>query len=130
MGYQLGKSEKLCGETTVNRLFTEGFSQMAHPMRIVWRYTKDSPEPGLKFLVSVPKKKLKHAVDRNRIKRLIREAYRLNKQTFENFARQHNLVVELAFIWIPSELDEYGRVERKLREALEKIEKKIQIQLS
>lgn len=123
MGKTFGfeKCEKLCGEITVNKLFLEGSSFLVYPLRVVWRSAPASDKPSMRILTSVPKKKLKHAVDRNRIKRLIREAYRLNRNDLGDFVRQQNLAVEVAFIWIPSELIEYEKVERKIKLALEKL---------
>jgi ribonuclease P protein component len=76
-------------------------------------------------VMSVPKKKLKHAVDRNRVKRLLRETYRLNKCSVLEQAIDQGLSVRVAFIWIPSEILEYTRVEKKMKEALVKLEKLI-----
>jgi ribonuclease P protein component len=117
------KQEKLTGETVVTALFQKGASYMAYPMRIVWTATKTENKPSLKVLMSVPKKKLKHAVDRNRVKRLLREAYRHHKQELTMQVIEQGLQVQMAFVWIPSEVLDYAKVEKKLKDALLKMQK-------
>ena len=73
------KKEKLCGEIRIGRLFAEGEAFIAYPLRVVYKFSEEREDSGVKILISVPKKKIKKAVHRNRIKRQIREAYRLNK---------------------------------------------------
>jgi ribonuclease P protein component len=117
------KKERLCGEIQVTELFQQGAGFMAYPMRVVWKSYPVEGEPFVQVVMSVPKKKLKHAVDRNRVKRLLREAYRLNKQDLADFAVEHHLNVRLAFVWIPNEVLPYEKVSRKLVEALGKLQK-------
>jgi ribonuclease P protein component len=123
MTYGLDKSQKLCGETTVNLLFTQGASFIAYPVRVVWLSKPASKDPVIRILVSVPKKKLKHAVDRNRIKRLIRESHRLNSASLKALVQVKQMELQLSFIWIPTEMLEYARVEKKIKEALSKLER-------
>lgn len=115
------KQEKLTGETTVNALFLNGRSMMAYPMRIVWSITPAKERPSVKVLMSVPKKKLKHAVDRNRVKRLLRETYRLHKHDLSEAVDECNLDLQIAFVWIPNEVLTFDKVERKMMDALQKL---------
>jgi len=73
--------------------------------------------------MSVPKKKLKHAVDRNRVKRLLREAYRMQKNELTNQVEELGLQVRMAFVWIPNEVLGYVKVEKKVFDALAKMQK-------
>ena len=75
MDFTYKKSEKLKSKKAVEQLFTDGNSISAYPLRLVFVKNKAS----LKVGVSVSKRNFKLAVHRNRIKRLLREAYRLNK---------------------------------------------------
>lgn len=71
--------------------------------------------------MSVPKKKLKHAVDRNRVKRMLRESYRLQKAELTQVIVEQRLQVCMAFVWIPNEVLDYAKVEKKVTDALLKM---------
>lgn len=81
--FTFSRSERLKSRKTIGLLFRDGQSYMAYPLRVVWLPV--SPEvaarmdTAVQIAISVPKRSFKTAVARNRIKRLIREAYRLNK---------------------------------------------------
>lgn len=76
--FSFGKKEKLCSQTVIDRLFKEGKSFKAYPLRVLLLQV-ESADAHAQVLISVPKKRVRKAHDRNRIKRLIREAYRLSK---------------------------------------------------
>lgn len=73
------KVEKLKSQKEIERLFSEGKSVAVYPLRLVFIKLPDTQETGLKIGISASKKYFKKATQRNRIKRLLREAYRLNK---------------------------------------------------
>jgi ribonuclease P protein component len=114
---KFSKKERLNGEKQVEQLFLKGSSFICYPYRVVWRSSISDDDTLLRMLVSVSKKKFKHATDRNFIKRQIREAYRKNKSNYYDHAEM-NTLVDVAFIWIPIEKLEFARVEKKLKEAL------------
>src|SRR5574344_1502412 len=74
------KAERLCSKKEITALFNEGKSFAISHIRVVYRFLPKQEESPNAILVSVPKKYFKHAVDRNLLKRRIREAYRLNKE--------------------------------------------------
>lgn len=102
----LRKKERICNFRLIEQLFGQSKKKAfsAFPIRLIYTPTDD----GNKILVSVPKRHFKHAVDRNRIKRQIREAYRKNK----------DLIAEksyaMAFIWMASEMLLTRDVEQKV----------------
>lgn len=79
-----GKKEKLKSRKAIEQLFVEGDTVAAFPLRLVYLKKAHDASTTLKVGVSVSKRKIKKAVHRNRIKRLLREAYRLNKEVFQH----------------------------------------------
>ena len=79
--FTLSKEERICSKKLINELFTgNGRSMTAFPLRVVFmKRTIVDDQPRAAMLVSVPKRYFKHAVDRNRVKRQVREAFRRNK---------------------------------------------------
>ena len=80
----LGKEERLKSRKLIERLYAEGNSVKAFPLRMVFLQTKHTSDFPAQVGVSVPKRNFKLAVSRNRIKRLMRECYRLQKEIVYN----------------------------------------------
>jgi ribonuclease P protein component len=78
--FTLKKEERIRNVKQIEYLFSHGQSFVSYPLRVVFVEQEGVTPSQVSIFVSVPKKKLKSAVDRNRIKRLIREAYRLNEE--------------------------------------------------
>ena len=88
------KKEKLKSKKVIERLFNEGSSVSEYPLRLVYLETTFDDGAQIKTGVSVSKKNFKSAVSRNRIKRLMREAYRLNKAAyFNNFTTHYAFMI-------------------------------------
>jgi ribonuclease P protein component len=80
--YTFKKEERLCNKKLIDELFHNGSSFLCYPFRVSWlAVTEPSPYPA-QILFAVAKKRYKKAVDRNLIKRRMREAYRLQKQQY------------------------------------------------
>ena len=111
------KRERIVSKKLIEQLFSKGssFSISAFPLRIVVmepaRVTDDVP---VQVLVSVSKRHFKHAVDRNRVKRQIREAYRHHKQILTDKVQQQQTLA-IAFIWLADGLHESATVEKSVR---------------
>lgn len=114
------KSERVVSQKLIDELFDSGntHSMVAFPLRVVYmaKQRTDDSEPA-QVLISVPKRRLHHAVDRNRAKRLIREAYRLNKQLLNAQDRQFII----AFLWISDTLAPTPVVASRVRKILKHI---------
>ena len=80
----LGKQERLKSKKLIEKLYAEGDSVKTFPLRMVYVQTAHTSDFPCQLGVSVAKKNYKLAVDRNRLKRLMRETYRLQKQIVYN----------------------------------------------
>lgn len=118
------KLERICNVDQISNLFENGASFISYPVRIVWHVVKSDINVPVKVLVSVSKKKLKHAVDRNAAKRLVKEAYRLNKSILNDVQRSDKTIF-IAFIWLPVDKVDFIKVNKKMAEALRKIKTNI-----
>jgi ribonuclease P protein component len=78
--YTFKKEERLCNKKLIESLFHNGSSFLCYPFKVSWLPVDDTMPYPAQVLITVSKKRYKHAVDRNQVKRRIREAYRLNKQ--------------------------------------------------
>jgi ribonuclease P protein component len=84
MTYRLPKAERICGKSTIDQLFSSGSRFHEQPFRIVWRIQNRTSGAPFRFGISVPKKVSKLAHERNRIKRLVREALRKSAGSLRN----------------------------------------------
>ena len=125
--FTLGKEERLKSRKLIEQLFREGKSFVLNPFRIY--FVKLRVEKGgsklenLKFGVGVSNKNFKKAVDRNRIKRLMKEAYRLQKNTVKQKLKNRNTLLNVFFIYTGKELPVYEDVYKKIGLILNKLDK-------
>jgi ribonuclease P protein component len=118
------KAERLCGEIRIDELFRKGEFFLSYPFRIGFLPVPKTVVP-VRVLISVPKKKFKHAVDRNRIKRLTRENYRLKKYLLYDILQEKDYSLYLAVNYIADEILSFDKMEKKWAEAIQKIEKNL-----
>lgn len=104
------KREHLCGKTDVNLLFEQSKRFTVYPLRIL--YTQRADNAYSRLLISVPKKLFKHAVDRNLLKRRIREAYRLHKPTHS---------VDIGIVYTHTQIASFQQIEQAMLKAVEKV---------
>ena len=134
----LGKNERLKKRKVIEEIFKEGESFSVYPFLIYYLIRHDSDiddstpdwkerisEPKLQFGVAVSKKNFKKAVDRNRIKRLIREAYRLQQVELLYAVRQKKeLCLKLFIVYNGKEMPDYSLIEDKVGKVLFKLQVK------
>lgn len=116
------KSERLSGRNNIEKLFNGSGSRSfsAFPLRIV--YTKDERkegEPNAQMMVSVPKRLLRHAVKRNRVKRQVREAYRHNKYIICRDKAEEKVI--MAFIYLDKKLNDSNKVAASVKRLMERV---------
>ena len=121
------KIEHLCGEKRITRLYTQGDAFIAYPVRVVFLIEPKSDIEPANVLISVPKKRFKRAVKRNRLKRLIREAYRLNKQELIEKLEEKQLQIHVAFNYVSDDELDFASIEKKIKLSLQKLIDKIDL---
>lgn len=118
--FTLGKEERLKSRKQTELVFSEGKKFTLAPFRVYYLSIKDQINV-LQFGVGVSTKNFKKAVDRNRIKRLAREAYRLQKKILEKKLIEANSYLTVFFIYTGKELPEYKDINDKIGRVLNKL---------
>ena len=106
----------------MDRLFQgSSHSVSVYPLRAVFLPVNADEQKGVSVLMSVPKKRFHDAVDRNRVKRQLREAYRKHKHSLASrmATREQGLLV--AFIYVSSQIESTATIEKRMTRLLEKI---------
>lgn len=101
--YTFKKEEKLKSRKTIELLFREGRSFSNFPFKVIWKFTENAGAE-LQAGFTVSSKQFKKAVDRNRIKRLVREAYRLQKNVLQQQVKVSDKHLAVFFIYVGNEL--------------------------
>ena len=122
--HSLPKPTKLCSTSAIDRLFSrrrgeEINSALAYPLRVVWAPAalRHDGQRGIKFVISVPKKRLRHAVDRVTMRRRIRESYRLGRRDHLEGCPD----VDVIFVYVADRLTDSKRVKGAMERLLTKI---------
>ena len=120
--FSYNKTEKLKSRKMLNLLFEEGKSFSVFPVKIFYLPMQKEGKQMIKVGVGVSAHNFKKAVDRNRIKRLLRECYRLNKLLLQFTKTNNQQPMAVFFLYIGKELPEYGILNEKMKTALNKLE--------
>ena len=120
--FRFPKEQKLCHKKEIERLFKRGKSISQKSFTVIW----DLPEIYndsvlLKTLIIVPKKKIKLAVQRNLVKRRIKEAYRIQKNHLELFLESNKQQLNIAIIYQEEEILEYKKIDQKINLFLDRL---------
>ena len=125
--FTLGKNERLKSRKQIEQLFSEGRKFTVTPFRVFYLFQapliSDHLRFKLQFGVGVSVKNFKKAVDRNRIKRLTREAYRLQKNELAEKLKLSGTKLNVFFIYTAKEIPDFNLVKDKVALALKKFEK-------
>ncbi|MBW1297574.1 ribonuclease P protein component [Aquimarina litoralis] len=117
MRASFGVKERLKSKKEIELIFSEGKSIAKHPVRLIYRKTTIETESSIQATVSVSKRNFKKAVERNRIKRLLRESYRKNKYLVHTNTSHHYTFM---FLYTGKEMPDYKLIESKIKEILQK----------
>ncbi len=117
MDHTYPKKEKLKSRKLIDQLFAQGKSVSNYPIKLIYLNTDLPEDVKIQAGVAVPKKNFKSAVTRNRIKRLLREAYRLNKHCVFN---NSEAAFAFLFLYLGKEMPAYLDIERNMERVLAK----------
>jgi ribonuclease P protein component len=122
----LSKSERLKSKKLTDFLFKKGKSYFLFPFKVYYLLIDSDEHPAqLQFAVSVPKRKITAAVNRNTIKRRAREAYRINKHSLLESLKKENKKLILMFVYLHDRPENYTNIERAIKNLLNVLQSKI-----
>lgn len=119
--FTFNKKDRLKSTKQIDLLFAEGKSMSTFPLKLFYNETAFKDDVMIKAAVSVSKRNFKKAVDRNRIKRLLREAYRLRKPHYFN---NSTTSYALMFLYLGKEMPSFEVINAKMEQLLTKFSEK------
>ncbi len=121
----LPKYERICKENDIQALFDKGVGVSVYPYRVIYLFHHDESRPvTVRLLVSVSKKRFHHAFKRNRVKRLVREAWRKNKAELYEICQRDNISVDVALVYTATVIHSYEEMLEKTKKAVQEMVKK------
>ena len=112
------KAERISIQREIDLLFSEGTFFTIYPLRVVYVEKKPLSGVPVSILISVPKKRFKRAVKRNRIKRLIRETYRLNKNALWKSLELSGKRLLIAFVYVGNEVCDFSTLDASMKKII------------
>ena len=119
------KSERLTSRKLIEKIVDDGNAIRQHPFRLGWTIAELKSDFPAQIALTVPKRFFKRAVDRNRIKRLMREVYRTNKHNIYSLLDSKKIQCALLLVYTGRHIPEFKEVEKKLLLTLQRFEKTI-----
>ena len=117
---QLSKKDRLFCSRKIEALFSEGERLYEFPFNVIWK-KDDTLQSTLKVAISIPKKKLSKASQRNHVKRLVREAYRKQNSILVEKLLQENKSINLMLVYTLSSILSYNEIEDKISVTLQRL---------
>lgn len=124
--FTLTKEERLSWKRYIDLLFEKGQSFVAFPLRVIYLAVEPGMPAPASMLVSVSKKKFKRAVKRNKVKRQVREAYRLQKPDLINLLEEKEKNLLVAFLYLDNEIHPHTKMEKAMRKTITLLKEKIE----
>lgn len=117
MDYSLQKNERLHSKKSIKELFVKGSSFFLYPFKVSYMTLNGSALETNQVLFSVSKRKIKKAVDRNYVKRRLKEAYRLNKFLLSS----SDVSFIIALVYVASEKQDFHAIQMRVQKVLKRI---------
>mgnify|MGYP003333621134 FL=1 len=114
------KEDRLCSSLRIETLFSEGERLYEFPFKAIWQ-EDDTLQSTVKVAISVPKKRLSKASQRNHIKRLVREAYRKQKALLVEKLLQENKSINLMLVYTLPSILSFTEIEDKISVTLQRL---------
>ncbi|HWY39120.1 MAG TPA: ribonuclease P protein component [Bacteroidia bacterium] len=118
------KNERLCSRKAIEELYSNGRSFYCPNLKVIFLPQKEIALHPCQVVFSAPKKSFKRAVDRNLIKRRMREAYRLNKPAFYEQLNNKKIYLHVLFLYNSKEIFSFEEISRNMQQALAELLKK------
>ena len=118
--FSFSKKERLKNKVEIESLFSDGNRFFEYPFNVIWKVDSNS-DSTLKMAVSVPKKKIPNATDRNKIKRLVREAFRKNKTIIQQALESKNVKLHLMLVYSQSNIKSISEIKDKISVTLQRL---------
>ena len=128
MKENFGKEYKLCSKLLIDEVFATGERLHLFPFQLIFLQKKNNSNVSFQILISVPKKKMRLSVDRNHVKRLIRESVRKNKVILESFLTLNSIQLTICLVYISNEKLSFSDMNMKICKLLTKLTENIQVQ--
>ena len=118
MNEGLPKEQRLYKKKAIEQLFGKGKGFNLYPFRVVvYKHTSEEGEPSIpRFIISVSKKRFHHAFKRNRVKRLVREAWRRNKSEIVVKCEEQKITFDFALVYTATIILSYEEIEKKIKQ--------------
>ncbi len=120
--HSLAKNERLSSKKEIAELFSQNTAFTAYPFKLLFRENSHDQAIGAALLCVVPKKNIKTAVGRNRIKRLIREVWRVNKHDVNRVLTKKNKQINVAVIFLAHKQVDFTTAEQKINTLLKRLQ--------
>lgn len=118
-----GKEERLCSQKLIDRLHAEGHRLMAFPYSVKWIAVEGPQE--CQVMIVAPKRRFRHAVDRNQVRRLTRECWRQRKDALYTFLQQRNMHIAISLVYVANDIMPYDALCHKADKLVEALQKDI-----
>ena len=119
------RSERLKSEKAISELFETGSSLSVHPIRLIYSLKSSPGSSPVQIGFTVPKKNFKRAVDRNLLKRRMREAYRLNKFLLDDESQNNRPCLEIMLVYQGHESEDFNKISTCIKKLLKMLSQKI-----